>query len=980
MPNLSDIQEFANELKRLGNEPEILRKRGEAVEAPSTAGESSETPAEVPETEASGGPFGGSSLDDALPPDIDQLLAGLGEEPFAGAADEGEAGPDETFPDAESPEAAQDTGVDEPQPSDDFLDAFLRESDQEEESELTSMGDLGEEESPLADVQEEAAGPPVDSFAEEPLPPDEGARSDELPEESLFFDIPSAEDLAPPEELPGGAAIATDDELELPDDLGFPGAETTGEETFPVEGQESPEDSGFDEPVAEELPESLGEEAAAEEGMPVDDFSFEDFESGIPDEPAKNEEGAGEVADESLEDFELPSFEESALGDESPSEIDQPDFGAFEEPHADDAGQDGLPEPSELGLPEEALFDESGFEVPDEASFDETPPPSDGETLSDEGIAPPPPSASAPADDLDDLRLGDIGAEFGLGDMDEVGVSEEELNPALAVGAASTLPPEIGAEAPEAGETPSVRISERDFQKIQETLSSLPLNLRLAVEELIGEQDLAGKQLSELVGSLVRGAPPRDIADVTGRILGRKIQIPVSYAKKTGLEFEEERATFAYRFRHNILPILRVFLASAAALALIIFLGYRFVYQPIHAYSLYSAGYGQLKDDNFVTANEDFGNASRIWQMKNWYYRYAEGYIGKKQYSFAADKYDSLLKVWPGDRKGIFDYAAMESKTLGNYQKANQLLDIILNENMWDYQGLLAAGDNYLAWGQEDPSKFELARQDYAMLLQHYGTNNEVLFRMLRYFIFTDNLKQVELLKTQFQADPRITVDPLAYAELGGYLIAKNQLGDVHDILFRAMKVDPNLPEIHYNLARYFKRIGDSTEESVALQKALTDLQKASPLTRRRLGMLIDTYDRIGENLYGQKSYLDAEQAYLKGISRYETALKQNQLKASPEFGMLYANLGDLNYYVSGNFDQALSLYLKAESNGYKTPELRYREGYVYYRNQDYQNAMLKFYNAAGNFSDNQDLLYATANTLYKRNDYFAAEGYYINL
>ncbi len=1028
MPNLRNIQEFAGELKRLGNEPEVLRKRGETVEEPSAAPPLEPSPgAQSPEEQSPGEPLGdqpevgpatgeaaevfGGELGEELPPDIDQLLAGLGEEqgeePSEAESEEpeGEPGEDtgveeesfETTPEVPIPEATEEVPT---EGEDTFFDDFLRESAAAEESEMTSISEVPEGEPPTGEGLPQAAGD----------------------DESLFFEIPSAEDLAPPEEGGGTGEEAPPfefDETEGPAMAGQP-EEAPG---LP-EGLE-----GAEEPSTEEFGELPGEDAFGELPAEIEEAAggggAEELELsgdlGLPEEePPSFEPGAaeptehppGEQLAESEElpgEFELPSFDEEIFGEEEPAApagegtpqeapgleeafggIEGPEFEAGIEPETPPVPEEepipedlGLPEP-EPGTgeepPEESMFEESAFEMEEEGAVEPSAAP-EGEASPEEG-APPTGAAGAAAGglgDLDDFGLGDISEQFGL--TGEESQTEEDLNPALAVGEAAPPPgvPTPGAP-PSVGGPTDLRISDRDFEHIQRTLSALPRNLRIVIEELIGEQDLGGPQLSELVDLLVRGAPPREIADATSRIIGRTIEIPAAYEKKTGLEFEEERATFAYRFRHNILPILRVFLAGAAIIALLVFLGYRFVYRPIHAYTLYAAGYNQLQNDNFVTANDDFATASREWQMKNWYYRYAEGYVQRKQYSFAAQKYDSLLKVWPADRKGIFDYSDMESKILGNYTKANQLLGVILDKNMWDYQGLLRAGDNYLRWGEEDPSKYELARKDYAMLLQHYGTSNQVLFRMLRYFIKTDNLKQVEILKTQFQADPRITVDPVAYAELGGYLIDKNRLSDVHDILFRALKVEPTLPETNYNLARYFNKIGDYSQEAVALQKTLNDLQNATPLTRRRLGMLVDTYDRIGENLYQNKRYLDAEQAYNKGINRYETALKQSQLKPSAEFGKLYANLGDLNYYVSGNFDEALQLYLKAETNGYQTPELRYKEGYVYYRDQDYKSALLKFMNAAGNYSDNRDLLYATANTFFKRNDYSAAEGYYLNL
>ncbi len=618
------------------------------------------------------------------------------------------------------------------------------------------------------------------------------------------------------------------------------------------------------------------------------------------------------------------------------------------------------------------------LQLGDEFSLSEVPPESaeqDGQKVAASGggtaagaASPTEPPPEEP--EADEFGLGDINEQLGLGEEPS---DEEALNPAQAIGEGGERPGARGPAAP-------FQLSDRDFRALRATLSSLPRNLRLAVEELIGERRLEGAQLRALVDLLVSGASAREIAALTGRILGRRIVVPTAYAKRTGIEFEAEKGTFAYRFRQNILPILRTFILAGLAIALVIFLGYRFIYRPLHALTLYELGYRDIQRNEFIRANDYFDRGVLEWRLKSWYYRFAEGFVNKKQYAFAAAKYDALLRAYPGDRKGIFDYARMESAILGNYAKAEELLNLILKVHMFDREGLLAAGDNYLAWGSVDPSKYELARRDYAILLQKYGVSNEVLFRMLRFFIKTDNFREVERLEQRFQADKSIRVDPIAYAELGGYLIGKGKLGSVRDILMRALSVDHSLPETHFNLARYFKAMGDSTEESKALQNTLYFLQRSGPLTRNRLAIMIETYDLIGENLYGQRRYLDSEQAYVKGISLYESALDQDQIRPEAKFGRLYYDLGDLNYYESGNYADALRLYQKAEANRYTSPELKYKEGYIYYRNGDYASALLAFYVAAGNFSTNPALLYATANTLFKRGDFFAAEGYYDNL
>ena len=97
-------------------------------------------------------------------------------------------------------------------------------------------------------------------------------------------------------------------------------------------------------------------------------------------------------------------------------------------------------------------------------------------------------------------------------------------------------------------------------------------------------------------------------------------------------------------------------------------------------------------------------------------------------------------------------------------------------------------------------------------------------------------------------------------------------------------------------------------------------------------------------------------------------------------FGKYQAGRGDIHYYVSGDLERALDLYQKARSAGYTGTDLDYKVGYIHYRGEDHQDALLAFHGVTENLRDNVSALYALANTLYLRGDYFAAQGFYSHL
>ncbi len=537
-----------------------------------------------------------------------------------------------------------------------------------------------------------------------------------------------------------------------------------------------------------------------------------------------------------------------------------------------------------------------------------------------------------------------------------------------------------GEELEEAEGDEEFELTEDGFFSLRSNLLILPLNLKLIVEELIGEQGLSGTNLQKLTDALVEGKSPKDIAALVSKIVGRKIEIPSSYAKKTGAEFEEEKGSFCYIFRYNVLPVIRTVVLAAAAIGLVGFLSYRYVYRPVYAYYLYDKGYDRLLERDYLETETYFERAAEQWKMKKQYFKYAEEYVNQEQWILAEKKYERIIKDFPTAKKAYIDLAKMETEKLANYEKAVDVLDHYLRQEPDDYDALLLQGDTFLTWGKEDPAKYEEARLRYARLMDRYGVKNELLFRMLRYFIRKDNFQEVNNLKNRFEADLTIEVDPVAYAELGAYLLDKGKLEDVRRVLFRAKKADPYLPEVHYHLSRYFKKMEEYGDEKKALFAVLANLKAVTPLSPERLAMKIDTHRLLGERYYAEGEYLDARAAYNDGMRIFEDALERRILRRERQFGMLYKDIGDLNYYISGDLDQALAMFNEAEKNSYDPPDLKYKKGYIYYNREDYREALLEFQRAAGTFSNNPNLVYSTANTLYRRKNYHSADGYYRHL
>lgn len=539
-----------------------------------------------------------------------------------------------------------------------------------------------------------------------------------------------------------------------------------------------------------------------------------------------------------------------------------------------------------------------------------------------------------------------------------------------------------------------IHLSDEELSSLEKTLNSFPLNLRIACEELIAEHAVTPELMSDLVKKLVNGASPKETANLAGKILGKTIPVPKGFLKKTGKELEAEQSSFGYIFVHSFLPVLRTFAIAAALLFSLGYLMYQFIYIPIHADGIYKRGYELIGNGEYARANDDFIDALKIQQMKKWFFRYAEAFRTNRQYVFAEEKYDELLRYYPRDKQGALDYARLETYYLYNYEKANRILrNNILDYSIDDRDGLFAQGENFLAWGEIDPSQLENARAAFARLMERYGESDLYLEQMLKYFIRTNNLAQVLPLQTYFLASSKTKITAPSLAELGGYLLDKrfeqtegvpdeniDNIEGIREVLFRAVQEDSALPESHYHLARYYSRFGSVQEEQTVLGNAMKAFDAAPELSAKRIGYRIDTQRRAAWILTTTKYFVNAEETLIKGINLYEDALTRRVLPPTPNFGRLYADLADIELYKNGDFDSALQNYLHAEENGWHPPEVIYRMGAIYYHSDNMAEAIGRFFEVSNETPLNKRLLYTLGNASYSRGDYFAAEGYYNRL
>ena len=641
--------------------------------------------------------------------------------------------------------------------------------------------------------------------------------------------------------------------------------------------------------------------------------------------------------------------------------------------------------------------------------------------------------------EIPDLGVDTFGAESGSGDLEGElaplgGGTEAPDNFALdsSWGADFTIPGfEMGTEAkPEAAkptkakasalpersaeamprpqaehQAREVSLTDEQVDALQDALLSYPLNLRLAVEDIIANGKGSEAQQSELVWMLVEGKNIRDVSRLAGKILKRYIEVPAGFTKRSGAALEAEKGSLRYVFMHSILPVLQILALVAIGAAALFYLGYNFGYKPIKAYSLYAEGNRQIGLAKYGESMESFERADKLWPMKRWYYRYAEGYAESSQYPRAETMYERLLRRWPREIKAALDWARMESSdSVLAFDKAESVLNTyILQRDYFNKDALILSARNYLNWADAEEQRYdgpdkaflgklyEKARLQLATLMERHGRSDAYLELMLLYFIRTersggvDKLKEIRPLAKYFTENKKSGWSAATLAELGEYLLDRNETEFINGIMLAAVDRDGTLPEAHVAMARWNRRAGFPKDELKALEYAarfFAEAEKSGPMSVKRTKKYIDAMMRLGELRRADGRSLDAEDAFNVAIDQYERSLQGRRFKPDAKYGRAYSLLADIYYAERMDFPGALALYAKAEANGFTSPQTDYHRGYMLYvQPADDGSAALHYFYRAGLDADASPyLMWATANALYTRSDYFAAQGYYTML
>ena len=960
MPSIKELEKFKNQLLTIANEPEITAKWGERRE-------DLPLPKEIPVPDVNLDDLLGFKEEDKIPPKQEQ-------------DDSSEFDAADIFP----TEKDENDGA-----SQDF-DSMLSGLDLEGPDSLDDIGSLDDDGFDVPEALLSGLGDMVEDARSKDAVNADGGTDDIFPDFDTDFAVqePDLDETNKPDIEDAGTSFE-------PADLGITASSDTDNDVDELESIDfSPENEGFasmDFAPLSNNPDSI------DMSPEIDELEGLDIS---PEKDSPESLDMSSKADE-LEDLDLSPETDEPQADDLESLDLSPEEDGLES--IDISPITDTPDSIDLSSPQSDEGDFSSFSTssePPETSLEDS---LSGESLqtseepgfSQEGFS----SQEAGFTDIDIPEIDEhtafaiddnvLNTEMG-GGMDDFSVPESfiQFSPEKNFKFFESKKP-IDEEEYE-GKIP-LSISEEDYDYLIERVSSFPLNLRIELEDYL--VNVADSELNkmEIVHLIVSDVSLKKIVSKLEGILDKSIPIPRGFDKKSYEEYEKEKRSFKYRFVNKILPAAILTTVALGFIFSIFVLVWQFIYKPVVAEGFYKEGMTSIESGQYEKAIKRFDEAGTYKKKRKWYFKFANAFREKKQFLSAETIYERLLSDFNHDRQGGIEYADMLSTDLRNYEKAEKVLKRgVLDYHINDQGTLLALGDVYLDWADEDSTKYEEARKTYTNLINLYGSKDVFSGRMMRYFIRTDNLAEVLPLKNYF-LNKKLPDEDLI--ELSGYLLEKryepkptdseNLIGkieDLRELLEKSIKKQPESPEANYNMGRFFLHNQKNEAAKDYLVNAINLYENSIKMTPKRTIRQIDAMRLYGELIAGDKLYNEAQEIYANALAKYEAYTSQKGIYPSPVVGKLYANYGDISYFIAGDYDEALDAYEHAVRELNNSPSIQYKMGYIHYQKENYSDAMKAMTLAYSEKPNDRNLLYGFGNVLFKYTNYFAAQAYYERL
>ncbi len=529
-------------------------------------------------------------------------------------------------------------------------------------------------------------------------------------------------------------------------------------------------------------------------------------------------------------------------------------------------------------------------------------------------------------------------------------------------------------------------------------LSSYPIALKMAIEEEIGERELNEEALETLVDMVINGVAPRHVANYFFSQTGKRILLPKGQRYHAIAKKDDISLLFQQQFTDLALPVIRLTCVGIVLLALLFWLPFYYIYRPIQAYSYYQQGHLEILRDNFSQAERFFTLATYGWPLFNdtffvkgwpfryWYLEYAKAYAQRKSFAESTFKLRETLRNYPDYRDAWFEYINLLSQEMGEYAKAEDVIQQYYDRFGHDYRSLIIRGQNYLNWGEVDPIYYEEARLVFSATYSLENKDDLPLLYLLDYYIRTEpynpDEEQLQKLTSFFlDADPMELEVPgplfsQVMSKTADYYLNQGQIELAKKLLLNASKVTNNSMEVYRSFANYYNIVGDNEKEEEALNMSLfflryRDDRNTTPNLLEKLS-LTTRYANflIKDQQISRTNFLF--NALLTQLQKTEQLYLHTR---KGELSNIYAMFGNFYYQNTTTALNSVSYYRKAIQLGIQAPYLRYNYGYQLYQKNDFNHAVDQFIESQVHLAENNKIKYALGNSLLQAGNYNSAQG-----
>ena len=867
--------------------------------------------------------------------------------------------------------------------------------------------ELPEYEEPVEEIED------ITDFIEEVKEPGPEA-VEELPEEALEFPLEAEEavperEARPPEEIPETEAFPEEPERPPSVEREYSPLDELEELT-----KHEPPSVDIQDISAEGF---VGEKKAPplEEAEAVSEDFGQEFE-GIPEVPGQK---AGEVKLEKEVETELPDLSDLTLkeGGEIPeaADIDIPEIEIGGIPEADVG-------PAKPAAAEMEEFRDEGIPAP--LDFDETPAkraPAAEEDLGEKIAVP----------RMDEIE--DIVSREEIPSVEEI----EEAPPPPPPKRESKR---ARAEAKE--EKEGIDISERDLRRIRRALSLFNPALRRVIKEVILGDQLPLEDTQKLVDLIVSGRPEDDVRSFLEKKLDRKIEIAEEglAGRRRVLTSRPEYTREGRERQKRLFKITRIFGIAAAAAFLVTILCYQFIYKPYMAKKYIAQGVALIREpgDPVTKKMKDYGKAEELFKYvdehyaKNYipgYNAFARAYFDKREYDFALRKLERARAIDPVNVETLNNLGYFYSKIPEAYYDRIKPADskesrldtairyyrYVLNRKPGDTTALYGIGNAYLAQGQYAKARQyyeDILRVDRKSVVGHSG--------LLNLYIERDALPEVLSVHSQLVEREMLEDIPSALlAKLAAYYLSKkrtddanlrvdygiqsSRLKDLSDNPYPAVRAvldalhrrDPNYPPQYVLYAKLSREQKNLTLMENYLHKALKEEKNYFAA----LHLLGEYHYLVKEPV---KAYRYLNEAVKASLSPPEFTFEDFYYETE-SLGKTYAYMGNIFYYFfdkvkyrfgddleeeeldgqieqMANYEIARDKYEQALAEGFKSSELSYNLGRIYYMKGQYEKALEQWLDLYEDFVTRPEIMFALGNAFYHLDNLEASRGEYLKL